>query len=145
MIKEWQTPAWDNDEKTRLIAILVTKDENGQEKKSTATVNKFDSNGKVSQDWSDILEIHGVKGVDKGTEARMAFRKEKERKQRRADEERRKSEELQRLFNSKLACFEIEEVKNSKNTKLRRKIRKSKNEIELMTYTSVLVMKEYAD
>jgi len=145
MIKEWQTPAWDNEEKTRLIAVLVTRDENNQEKKSTATVNKFDSNGNISQDWTDILETHGIKGIDKGTKARMAFRKEKERKQRRAEEERKKSEELQRLFNAKLACFEIEEVKNSKNTKLRRKIRKAKNEIELMTYTSVLVMKEYAE
>jgi type I restriction enzyme R subunit len=52
-------------------------------------------------------------------------------------------EELERLFNSKLACFEILEIKNSKNRKLRSKIRKAKNEIELMAYTSLLVMEEY--
>ena len=73
----------------------------------------------------------------------MAFRRQKQGVERRAAEEREKAKELERLFNSKLACFEILEIKNSKNRKLRSKIRKAKNEIELMAYTSLLVMEEY--
>jgi hypothetical protein len=139
----WETPAWDNESKTRMIAMMVTTDEDGKESRSTATINKFDDKKKINPDWDEIITIHGLKGIDKNTDNRMAFRRQKQNKERRADEEREKAKELERLFNSKLACFEITEIKNSKNRKLRSKIRKAKNEIELIAYTSLLVMEEY--
>tara|TARA_B110000977_G_C10851447_1_gene405990 strand:- start:175 stop:645 length:471 start_codon:yes stop_codon:yes gene_type:complete len=140
---KFETPAWDNESKTRMITMMVTTDEDGKESRSTATVNKFDDQKNINPDWDSIITEHGIKGVNENTDKRMAFRRQKQGVERRAAEEREKAKELERLFNSKLACFEILEIKNSKNRKLRSKIRKAKNEIELMAYTSLLVMEEY--
>ena len=142
---KFETPAWDNESKTRMLTMMVTTDEDGKETRSTATVNKFDDQKNINPDWDSIITEHGIKGVNENTDKRMAFRRQKQGVERRAAEEREKAKELERLFNSKLACFEILEIKNSKNRKLRSKIRKAKNEIELIAYTSLLVMEEYQD
>jgi hypothetical protein len=46
------------------------------------------------------------------------------------------------LFNYKLEAFEVEQIKNSKNTELKRMIRKSKSIIEVQAYATILIMKE---
>ena len=46
------------------------------------------------------------------------------------------------LYEAKLEAFEIPEIKNSKNRKLKSLIRKSKTLGEIQAYTAVLVMKE---
>ena len=140
----WETPAWDNEVKDKILAIKIVVDEDtGKQTKTTIQISKYDSDKKVNADWTDILTTHGINTVEENTKKRMAFRAEKKNKEHRANQERAKAKELERLFNSKLACFEIEEIKNSTNRPLRSKIRKAKNEIELMVYTSLLVMKEF--
>ena len=46
------------------------------------------------------------------------------------------------LFNCKLEAFEVEAIKNSKNTELKRMIRKSKSVMEVQAYATILMMKE---
>jgi hypothetical protein len=46
----------------------------------------------------------------------------------------------ERLFDAKLAIFEIEDIKNSKNRKIKSKIRKAPTEIEAMAYATALLL-----
>ena len=43
------------------------------------------------------------------------------------------------LFKFKLAAFEIEEVKNSKNRELKAKVRKADNPLQVLAYTAALI------
>ena len=49
------------------------------------------------------------------------------------------------LFNSKLESFEISAVKESKNTELKRLIRKAKTPMEVGAYTTILLMENLRD
>ena len=49
------------------------------------------------------------------------------------------------LFNSKLEAFEITAVKESKNTNLKRLIRKAKTPMEVNAYTTILLMESMDD
>ena len=55
-------------------------------------------------------------------------------------EERNEAKRLEDLFNYKLQTFEIPEIKNSENRKLKAKIRKAKNVIEMNAYATILLM-----
>ena len=46
------------------------------------------------------------------------------------------------LFSAKLEAFEIEEIKNSKNRKLKSRIRKAKNIMEVTAFTAALLISE---
>ena len=48
------------------------------------------------------------------------------------------------LFNAKLEVFEIESIKNSTNRKAKAKIRRSKNQYEMMAFTIMLIQEEDA-
>ena len=63
-------------------------------------------------------------------------------------QERNEAKRLEDLFNAKLATFEIPEIKQSKNRKMKAKIRKAKNSVEMQAYATILlmeIMNEQAD
>jgi hypothetical protein len=53
--------------------------------------------------------------------------------------EHARARKLEELFNYKLEVFETEEIKNSKNRKLKSKLRRAKSKIEVNLYAMMLL------
>jgi hypothetical protein len=139
MKKEWKHPFWETAAKDRLTARLNITHDDGSFTTSVARVSKFDENGKLSPDWEEILEQNSISDIDKFTEDRLERHRQKREAEIKRQEERNEAKRLEDLFNYKLQTFEIPEIKNSKNRKLKSKIRKAKNVIELNAYATILL------
>jgi len=142
MKKEWKFPFWENYQKDRITCKLVITHDDGRVSSSTANISKYVSNGKLNPDWTEILEQNTIEKIQRNTDER----EERHRKRRESDiikeKERKQARKLETLFDAKLEVFEIEQVKNSKNRKMKARMRKSKNTHELMAYTTILLMEE---
>lgn len=143
MEKRWLHPFWENYQKDRITVKMVIKHRDGKETSSTATVSKYNAKGEVNKDFQDIIDQNTIETIDKNTEERLERHKRRREESKRADKERQQAQKLNDLFNAKLEVFEIDLVKNSKNRKLKAKIRKSKNAYEMQAYLSMLIKEEY--
>lgn len=143
MKKEWKHPFWETAAKDRMTVRLNITHDDGSFSTSVARVSKYDANGKVSKDWDEILDQNTIEEIDKFTEERL----ERHKHQREADikkqQEKQEAKRLEDLFNYKLQTFEIPEIKESSNRKLKAKIRKAKNIIEMNAYATILLMEKY--
>jgi len=140
MERQWKdNPFWDNEEKTRLKAILVITDDNGQTTSQVVTVNKFNG-GVINDDWIDILETIGEDKIDANTLGRINKRKEEEEARRLKEKDIENSKKLEKLFEAKLQAFEIEEIKNSTNRDIKSKLRRSKSMVEVNLYAMMILM-----
>ena len=119
-------PYWGNKEKTQVICKFSY--EGGPIVEAAVTDTK---NG--NPDWKEIFETFTVKEVDDLTENTLKERFEK-------DEKARAKNDI--LFDAKLDAFEIEVIKNSKNRDYKSSIRKAKTLVEVMAYTSALIILE---
>lgn len=126
-------PYWSNKDSKHLIVTLEYP--NGT--KATASVQDVD--GK-NPDYNAILEEFGEEQIDANTAEGVARRDDqiKKRLQRKESEAIRAKQE--QLFGAKLEAFEITAVKESKNTNLKRLIRKAKTPMEVTAYTTILLM-----
>jgi len=81
----------------------------------------------------------GEESIDRNTEDRKVRKAAEieERKQR--DTEHARARKLEELFNYKLEVFETEEIKNSKNRKLKAKLRRAKSKVEVNLYAMMLL------
>ena len=140
MKKEWKTPFWENAAKDRLTVRLNISHDDGSFSTTVAKVSKFDTDGKITSDYEEVLSQNSMEEIDKFTEDRL----ERHRQQREADikkqQERNEAKRLEDLFNAKLSTFEIPEIKESTNRKLKAKIRKAKNQVEMQAYATILLM-----
>jgi hypothetical protein len=140
MKKEWKHPFWETAAKDRLTARLNITHDDGSFTTTVARVSKFDDNGRISSDWEEVLQQNDVKDIDKFTEERLERHRQKREANIKRQEERNEAKRLEELFNYKLQTFEIPEIKNSENRKLKAKIRKAKNFIEMNAYATILLM-----
>lgn len=144
MKKEWRHPFWENYQKDRITCKLVITHENGEVTSSTSTVSKYDKNGKITQDYNDVIAATPVEKINKNTEEREQRHKDNRLNDKRKHAEREAARKLEQLFNAKLEVFEIESIKNSTNRKAKSKIRRSKNQYEMMAYAIMLIQEEDA-
>tara|TARA_R110001632_G_scaffold93613_2_gene199229 strand:- start:2583 stop:3038 length:456 start_codon:yes stop_codon:yes gene_type:complete len=140
MKKEWKHPFWETAAKDRLTARLNITHDDGSFTTTVARVSKFDDNGRVSSDWEEVLQQNDIKDIDKFTEDRLERHRQKREANIKRQEERNEAKRLEELFNYKLQTFEIPDIKNSENRKLKAKIRKAKNVIEMNAYATILLM-----
>ena len=136
MKREILDPHWANNKKNQILCKFRFEDGSIM---NASIMDTADGN----PDWKEIMTKYGVKGVDKITEKIIENRRKKnsiDRQRQKERDERRKNEEL---FNLKLKAFEMEEVRQSRETKLKSKIRRSQSEFEVQAWTSVLLLKEY--
>lgn len=126
-------PYWSNKDAKHVIVTIEYP--NG--KRATASVQ--DNDGE-NPDYKRIMEEFGEEVLDKNTEEGVKRRDEqiKKRLQRKETEAVRARQE--QLFGAKLQAFEIGAVKESKNTNLKRLIRKAKSPMEVQAYTTILLM-----
>lgn len=95
--------------------------------------------GSVSQEYEDIIKQLSSEVLLNNTKSRKEEKERQERNENLLREEQKKSSDLEKLFSQKLKVFEIPEVKESSDRKLRSLIRRSKNEPELYAYTTLLI------
>jgi hypothetical protein len=133
---------WESYDQNRITSILTITDDEGKITKQQLTVSRFNPDGSDNPDFQEILEQLSEEKISENTtkrnERKVAERERQEQK-RREDE---KARELQKLFEAKIAAFEIEDIKNSKNRILKAKLRKAKNQVEVNIYSMMIVMEE---
>ena len=144
MKTEWRHPFWENYQKDRITCKLVITHDNGEVTSSTSTVGKYGKDGKVTQDYKDVIALTPVDQINKNTEEREERHKDNRVADKRKKAEREAAQKLEGLFNAKLEVFEIESIKNSTNRKAKAKIRRSKNQYEMMAFTIMLIQEEDA-
>lgn len=148
MKKEWKSPFWETAAKDRITVRLNITHDDGSFSTSVARVSKFDENGNITSDYNEILEQNELKAIDEFTEERLERHRQEREAKVKKQEERNEAKRLEDLFNAKLATFEIPEIKESTNRKMKAKIRKSKNQVEMQAYATILlmeIMNEQAD
>ena len=133
---------WENEEKTVVKCIRITKLPNGQEKKDILSVPQFKNGGALNPMWEDVMGKLGVEAINRSHAERLE-RKEAERAQATViDSQNRKAAQLEDLFSLKLKAFEIDVIKLSTNRQLRSRLRRAQNEIELNAISTLIIGEE---
>ena len=140
MKKEWKHPFWENAAKDRLTVRLNITHDDGSFSTTVAKVSKYDSDGKVTSDYEEVLSQNTMDEIDKFTEDRLERHRQEREANIKKQQEKNEAKRLEDLFNFKLQTFEIPEIKESTNRKLKAKIRKAKNVIEMNAYATILLM-----
>ena len=145
MIKEWKHPFWETAAKDRMTVRLNITHDDGSFSTSVAHVSKYTDDGKLNPDFEEILKQNTLEQIEKFTEDRLNRHKEEREAKVKREKERAEAKRLEELFNIKLQTFEIPEIKDSENRKLKSKIRKAKNLVEMNAYATILLMESMND
>jgi hypothetical protein len=133
---------WREEDKSILTCLETTNDPSGVVRDFPKNLVNGASNPDYEIAFEYITKTYGADAIDKYTQKRKE-RHVQERLQRDLkDRQRKKSAELEELFQQKLKAFEIETIKNSENRQLRTKIRKASNVIEMNAWVTILMIEE---
>lgn len=133
--KKYLNPYWSNKDNRHLIVTI--EQPNGQH--SLASI--MDPDG-TNPDMKAVLEQYTEDDIDTNTQEGLDRRNENIKRQMERRESQQARAKQEALFNCKLEAFEVDGIKNSKNTELKRMIRKSKSIMEVQAYATILLMKE---
>jgi phosphomevalonate kinase len=104
-------------------------------------LNRLDKDGNPNELFNEVLASVGEEQIDKETVDRVDRKKAEHEEEKQRDLEHQKARKLEKLFNYKLEAFEVEEIKNSRNRKLKSKLRRAKSRIEVDLY-SIMILQE---
>ena len=133
---------WEDNEKTQLKCIRMTTLDSGDERKDILSVSKFNKDGTENPEFIEIINFLSLEAID------LSHKERVERKAREAEEEKIVEEQkadgkrLEKLFGLKLKAFELESVKNTENRKLRTRLRRAQNEIEVNAVVALIIGEE---
>lgn len=140
--KTWVDNAfWETDEKTQLNCILELEDDVGRVTRQVMKLNRHDKEGNENPDFNEVIDALGEESVDTNTVERVERKINEKAEDEQRETEHRRARKLEELFNYKLEAFEVEEIKGSKNRKLKAKLRRAKSKIEVDLY-AMMVLKE---
>lgn len=140
--KRWMDNAfWETDEKKELNCILELEDDVGRVTRQQMFLHRHDKDGSENELFNEVVEALGEQRIDEETESRVVRKKAEAEEEKIREEEHQKARKLEKLFNYKLEAFEVEEIKNSKNRKLKAKLRRAKSRIEVDLY-SIMILQE---
>lgn len=131
----YEFPYWSNKENRHIIVTLNYPDG----RKQTASI--MDKDG-TNPDYIKILEEFGEKVLDENTKEGIKRRDENIKKRLERQESNKTRARQEQLFGSKLESFEIPIIKDSKNTNLKKLIRKAKSPMEVNALTAILIREE---
>ena len=135
---------WETEDRSVLKCIRLTtlEGQEGKKKKDVMEFRKIRPDGSDCPHYKEGVDKVGIAKIDENTAERKE-RKERENREKRAHhEQKKKTAELEQLFNLKLQAFEIEQIKNSEDRILRGKIRRAQNVVEMNALCAVLIAKE---
>ena len=140
--KRWMDNAfWETDQKNELNCILELEDDVGRVTRQQMFLRRFEKNGDENELFNEVVDALGEARIDEETEARVVRKKAEAEETKIREEEHNKARKLEKLFNYKLEAFEVEEIKNSKNRKLKAKLRRAKSKIEVDMY-SIMILQD---
>ena len=130
--KRWMDNAfWETDEKEKLNCILEMEDDIGRQTRQVMLLSRLNKDGTENDLFNEVIETLGVESIDRNTEERKVRKAAEKEEKTQRDIEHARARKLEELFNYKLEVFETEEIKNSKNRKLKAKLRRAKSKIEV--------------
>lgn len=132
--KTYENPYWSNKEARHLIVTIVRPD--GKTKNTASIIDPAGNN----PDMLAILEQYSEEDIDKNTQHLLDRRNDDLRKQMERRESQNVRAKQEGLFACKLEAFEIDAIKNSKNTEMKKMIRKAKTPMEVNAYATILLM-----
>lgn len=135
MTRTIKNPHWINNARTMLSAEFHYDDG----RVVTAVISDTD---KGNPDLQEVMRKFTVEQLEENTRKQIKkvnAEAEQKRLKEEAKVERKKQEDL---FAVKLKAFEIEAIKNSENRALKSKIRRAKNDFEVLAYTAALILNE---
>lgn len=140
--KQWMDNAfWETEEKKELNCILELEDDVGRVTRQQMLLHRVDKDGTENELFNEVIDAVGTDAIDKCTDDRIAHKKAKIEEDKLRDEEHTKARKLEKLFNYKMEAFEVGEIKDSKNRKLKAKLRRAKSRIEVDLY-SIMILQE---
>jgi hypothetical protein len=140
--RKWLDNAfWETEEKNQLNCILEIVDDEGREIRQVMKLNRTDRDGTPNEMFNEVVDALGEQRIDQETQDRVERKKAEAEEHKQRELEHQKARKLEKLFNYKLEAFEVEEIKNSKNRKLKGKLRRAKSRIEVDLY-SIMILQE---
>lgn len=140
--KKWLDNAfWETEEKNQLNCILEIVDDEGREIRQVMKLNRTDRDGSPNEMFNEVIDTLGEERIDQETQDRVERKKAEAEEHKQRELEHQKARKLEKLFNYKLEAFEVDEIKNSKNRKLKGKLRRAKSRIEVDLY-SIMILQE---
>mgnify|MGYP001485868277 CR=1 FL=1 len=130
-----KNPYWGNDQKTQVMCEFHF--ENGPIQTAAVSQTK-----EGNPDWQEIFTKFTPEEIDKLTEGALAEAREEHEKRKQIERDDIERMKVDALFQAKLDAFEIDIIKNSKNRKLKSRIRKAKTLIEVTAFASALITLE---
>lgn len=138
--KRWMDNAfWENEERDKLNCILEMKDDLERETRQVMLLSRLDKDGSENELFNEVIETLGEESIDRNTSERKVRKAAEHDEKKQRDVEHARARKLEDLFNYKLEVFETEEIKNSKNRKLKSKLRRAKSKIEVNLYAMMLL------
>jgi len=140
--KQWMDNAfWESDEKKELNCILELEDDVGRVTRQQMFLHRVNKDGSENELFNEVIDALGEDAVDRETTDRVSRKKAQVEEEKLREDEHQKARKLEKLFNYKLEAFEVEEIKNSKNRKLKAKLRRAKSRIEVDMW-SIMILQD---
>jgi|TARA_R110000744_G_scaffold64397_1_gene132476 hypothetical protein len=140
--KQWMDNAfWETEEKKELNCILELEDDVGRITRQQMLLHRVDKDGTENELFNEVVDSLGEESIDASTGDRIVRKKAEFEEEKIRDTEHQKARKLEKLFNYKMEAFEVEEIKDSKNRKLKAKLRRAKSRIEVDLY-SIMILQE---
>lgn len=140
--RKWLDNAfWENDEKDEMSCILELEDDAERQTRQVMRLKKFDKDGNPNPDFEEVVEVLGEELITQNTEDRKTRNLQKKRKKKFVILNIAKGRKMEELFNYKMEVFEVEEIKNCKDRKLKGKLRRAKSKIEVDLYAIMIFQK----
>jgi hypothetical protein len=137
-LPKYKDPIWQDKSNNHIVCRIL------QGKGDYAVAHIVAADG-VNADFDAVLEMYGEEEIDRLTEEHKSqqFEIEAANKERALADQARHKQEI--LFNMKLESFDIEEIKNSQNKELKKRLRKAKTPIEVTAYATLLIQEALAN
>lgn len=143
--RKWLDNAfWETSEKMMVNCILELEDDVGRVTRQVMKISKKDIHGNLNPDFEEVVSSVTEEVINQNTEERRKRKEAEQEEKERRDYEHAKARKLEELFNYKLEIFEVDQIKNSKNRKLKSKLRRSSSKIEV-DFFAMQILKESFD
>ena len=140
--KQWMENAfWETEAKKEVNCILELEDDQGRITRQQMFLQRTDKDGSENELFNEVIDALGEDAIDAETVDRVTRKSAEVEEEKMRDEEHQKARKLEKLFNYKMEAFEVEEIKNSKNRKLKAKLRRAKSKIEVDMY-SIMILQD---
>ena len=132
---------WEDGTEDRSAVKCIRQEttEDGKRVNKEFLFRKINREGNECPGYKEVVGQLGVERIDNETKMRREKKEKSRHEARIKTEQMQKTKELEQLFALKLRALEIPEIRDSENKKLRTKIRRAQNEVEMNALSALLI------